>query len=157
MSRLVNHWITSSARSSSDGGIVRPSALAVFEVDHQLELRGLFDGKIAGLGALEDLVHHDGKASEDFPKVGAVRHETSRLHEAPVLVDCREPHRYRQLHEPVLLRVEEGIRQDQERVHALPGKGCCGMVDVARAAHFDGHELYGQGSGPAPTTVMACR
>ena len=33
-------------------------------------------------------------------------------------------------------------------MHALLGKGRCGMVDVARAAYFDGHELYGQGSSP---------
>ena len=37
-----------SARPSTEGGIVRPSALAGgLEVDDQLELRGLLDGQLA--------------------------------------------------------------------------------------------------------------
>ena len=38
-----------------DGGIVR-QGLGGLEIDHQLELRGLLHGQLAGLGALEDLV-----------------------------------------------------------------------------------------------------
>src|SRR5438093_93421 len=38
--------------------------LGGLQVDHQLELRGLLDREIAGLGALEDLVHIDGGASD---------------------------------------------------------------------------------------------
>ena len=51
----VHHSITWSARCSSDGGIFRPRALAVFEVDDELELRGLLDGQVAGLGAFRIL------------------------------------------------------------------------------------------------------
>jgi len=34
--------------------------LAVFEVDHKLELSGLLNRKIGGLSTLQDLVHVDG-------------------------------------------------------------------------------------------------
>jgi hypothetical protein len=48
------YWITSSARASTDGGIVKPRALAVL-IDHELKLRALLDGKVGGLRALERL------------------------------------------------------------------------------------------------------
>ncbi len=37
----------------------QPQRLRDFEVDHQLQLRGLLHGEVGGLGALEDLVHMD--------------------------------------------------------------------------------------------------
>jgi len=44
------YWISSSARASSDWGIVSPSAFVVFslrglQIDDQLELGGLLDGQ----------------------------------------------------------------------------------------------------------------
>src|SRR5262245_24123630 len=41
----------------------QPERLRRLEVDHQLELGGLFDGEIGGLGALQDFVHVAGRAS----------------------------------------------------------------------------------------------
>jgi hypothetical protein len=48
--------ITSSAMASSVGGTVRPSALAVLRLNHQLELGWRLHGKISWLFALEDAV-----------------------------------------------------------------------------------------------------
>src|SRR5262249_46388731 len=42
------YWITWSARSSTDCGIVSPSALRSFQIDYQFELGGLLDGQVAG-------------------------------------------------------------------------------------------------------------
>ena len=42
-----------------------PERLRCLEVDHQLELGRLLDGKITGLGACEDLVDEDGGALPD--------------------------------------------------------------------------------------------
>ena len=50
----VAHSITSSARASSVGGTSRPSALAVFEIDDQLELGRLQDRQVGRLRALEN-------------------------------------------------------------------------------------------------------
>src|SRR5262245_17819109 len=44
-----HYWITSSARSSSDGGIVRPSALAVLRLMTSSNLVGCSTGRSAGL------------------------------------------------------------------------------------------------------------
>jgi len=42
------------ARASSLSGTSRPSALAVFEVKHELEFGGLHDRKVGGFLALQD-------------------------------------------------------------------------------------------------------
>ena len=52
--------MTSSARASTAGGIVRPRAFAALRLINQLELGGLLDGQITGLGALEDLIGEAG-------------------------------------------------------------------------------------------------
>src|SRR5262249_23182247 len=51
----IHYWITSSARSSSDGGIVRPSALAVLRLMTSSNLVGCSTGKSAGLAPLRIL------------------------------------------------------------------------------------------------------
>ena len=43
----ARHWITSSARSSSDCGIVRPKRLGRLQVDHELEHGRLLDRQIS--------------------------------------------------------------------------------------------------------------
>src|SRR5438874_1941019 len=48
------------------------------QVDHEVELRRLLDGQVAGLGALQDLVHvGSGQQSSGFAAVKAVRHEAA--------------------------------------------------------------------------------
>jgi hypothetical protein len=47
------YWITSSAVASSVSGMVRPSALAVFEVDGKFELGWVDDRKVRRLLTLE--------------------------------------------------------------------------------------------------------
>src|SRR5262245_36214399 len=49
------HWITSSARSSTDGGIVRPRAFAVFRLMTSSNLVGCSTGGSAGLAPLRIL------------------------------------------------------------------------------------------------------
>ena len=55
--RLLSYSITSSARASTAGGIVRPSAFAVLRLMTRSNLRRLLDGQVGGFGPLEDLVH----------------------------------------------------------------------------------------------------
>jgi hypothetical protein len=58
-----------------DGGIVRPSALAVLRLMTSSNLVGCSMGKISGFGALQNLVDHDGSAR---PQIHCVRPITHR-------------------------------------------------------------------------------
>src|SRR5882672_9585002 len=58
------------------------------EVDDQLELRGLFDREFTRFGALEDLVHIDGRAPEHDGEVCRIGHEATGLHMLPEPVHC---------------------------------------------------------------------
>src|SRR5215471_11681837 len=50
-----NHWITSSARASSDGGIVRPRALAVLRLITSSKVVGCSMGRAAGFAPFRSL------------------------------------------------------------------------------------------------------
>src|SRR5207249_4630897 len=54
--------------------------LGCLEVDGQLELRGLLDGEIGGLGAFENLVYKLGDAAVQVREVHAVGHEPTSFH-----------------------------------------------------------------------------
>ncbi len=58
--------ITSSACVSSNCGTVRPSALAVLEVNDQLELGRPFDWKVAGLCAFLEFYLHKVPRAESY-------------------------------------------------------------------------------------------
>src|SRR5262245_55453742 len=49
--------------------------LGGLEVDDQLELRGLLDGQVGGLGALEDLVHVGGSELKHISTVRSIGHK----------------------------------------------------------------------------------
>src|SRR5262245_24408615 len=51
----IVYWMTSSARASSDGGMVRPSALAVLRLMTSSNLVGCSTGRSAGLAPLRIL------------------------------------------------------------------------------------------------------
>jgi hypothetical protein len=74
--KILRHYsMTWSARCRSDGGIVRPIALAGLQVDHQLEPRGLLDGEIGGFGAFENAIDVDRGAADLLAKVRSAGHE----------------------------------------------------------------------------------
>ena len=70
---IPSHLITLSARNSTDCGIVRLSASAVFRIDYKFELRRLLDGEVRGLDAFQNFVHVDCCALEVFSIVGCIR------------------------------------------------------------------------------------
>src|SRR5437764_11539271 len=63
-----------------------PERFGGLEVDDQLELGGLLDGKIAGLRALEDLIHVRGRPPEQIVKVWPIGHEAAGAHDKLTLV-----------------------------------------------------------------------
>ena len=51
--RLLNHFVRALQQDLRDREAEHPGGL---QIDHQLELRGLLDGKIAGFATFEDLI-----------------------------------------------------------------------------------------------------
>src|SRR6266566_8199014 len=66
----------------------QPERLGRLEVDHQLELGGLLDGEVSGLGAFEDLVHINSGTPKQIGEIRAIRHQASSLDKLPQLVHC---------------------------------------------------------------------
>src|SRR2546425_249737 len=60
-------------------------------VDHQLELRGLLDGQVAGFRALENLVDVHGGTPEQVREIGTVRHQAPGFHDQAELAHDRQP------------------------------------------------------------------
>jgi hypothetical protein len=67
--------ITSSARARINGGIVRPSALAVLRLMMSLNVVGCLDRKISRLSSLQDAVDIASGAAKDVENAGAVGDE----------------------------------------------------------------------------------
>src|SRR5438034_831754 len=61
--------------------------LGGLEVNHELELRGLLDGEVARLRALEDLVDEGGGAPKTVEQVGPEGHEAAAVDVAAQGVD----------------------------------------------------------------------
>ena len=77
MNSRRSHSITSSARASSVGGTSRPSALAVFEVDDQLEFGRLHDRQVGGLGAFENAAGIDADLTVGIGNAGSIAHQAA--------------------------------------------------------------------------------
>src|SRR5215470_10842243 len=60
-------------------------ALRDLEIDGQVELRGVLDGEVGWLGALEDLVNNAGGTAEHIVTTLRVGHEAARLRVKPPL------------------------------------------------------------------------
>jgi hypothetical protein len=78
-SLLTAYSMTSSARPRRvrrDGEPERPGG---FEIDHQLELGRLFDGKIGRLGPLQDPIHVPGGTPLDIITGYAIRHQAAAI------------------------------------------------------------------------------
>jgi hypothetical protein len=67
--------ITSSARARINGGIVRPSALAVLRLMMRLNVVELLNRKISRLSSLQDAVDIASGAAKDVEDAGAVGDE----------------------------------------------------------------------------------
>src|SRR5262245_15550975 len=99
----------------------QPERLPGLDVDDQLELGGLFDGEVARLGALQDLVHVRGAALVEIEKARPVRHETPGLHTLPDAVCCRQSAPCREVCEPCSVAVEYRVGHYEKCSHTLCG------------------------------------
>ena len=90
-SRLTFHLITFSARIITTGGIVRPSALAVFRLITSSNLVGCSTGRSAGLAPFRILSTINGGAPVGFDPVGSVGHQATAVDKISPRVYRRQP------------------------------------------------------------------
>ena len=139
----VRHSITRSARCRSDGGIVRPSALAVLRLITSSNVVGLLHRKVAGLGALEDAVDVGCRALVKQRPGAAVRHQAAVFHLRGPLVDRGQPVVRGQLDDSLPVAHEIGVAPTKSaagRVGHDRGKG----ASVVAAPNLHDSELDAQ-------------
>src|ERR1700675_2359422 len=94
---LFDHLIRALQERRGDREAERLGGL---EIDDQLELLRLFDWKVGGLGALEDLVNVGGGAAEQLKQDDRVRYETASDHVTLESVHCGQTALRRELCQP---------------------------------------------------------
>ena len=62
---------------------IEPERLRSFEVDHQLELSGLLDGKVCGARSIENATHIVACAPEQGWVIRSIGHQAADLHKLP--------------------------------------------------------------------------
>ena len=90
MHDCCRYSITSSARASTDGGIVRPSAFAVLRLIDQLVLGRRLHRQIGRLLALEDAIDVAGRASVLVDKIRAIGDQAAADDKEAFGVDRRQ-------------------------------------------------------------------
>src|SRR5207245_7089570 len=98
------------------------------EVDHQLELCRLLDGKIRRSRALEDLGDKGGRVTVHLEEIHAKRKQRPRLCELPERCDDRQPVPRRKRSDADAL----GIEQWRSGAEQSLGAGALGSPDSAR-------------------------
>src|SRR5262250_1107709 len=86
--RLLDHVVCLEEKRLRNG---EAEGFRSLEVDDQLELRRLLDRQVAGLRALENLVHVDGGAPPLVAHTGSIGHQAARLNVLSDSADRREP------------------------------------------------------------------
>src|SRR5882724_2020727 len=139
----VNDLIRASQERRRDR---QPDRLRGSEIYDQLELRGLLDGQVGGFGALEELVHVDGRAPIQVKLVWAIDHETAglRVLRRPPINRWEAPLRRELCNLPSLIP-EYGVRENQERARAFPGHRREGTVDLLGIPRLQGLKSHPQG------------
>src|SRR5712691_6236143 len=111
--------------------------LGRLEVDHQLEFGRLLDRQIAGLGALQDLVHVRGSSAIQVGQHRPIAHESARRRKLPVVIHRGQAVVRRKLHDPSLIEVDQVAPERDQGVNTLLLDGREGRFKVVRSSHLD--------------------
>lgn len=88
--RLYGYSTTSSARASSMGGTVRPSAFAVLRLITSSYLVGACTWQVGRFRALEDAINVTGGKPVLFYEIGPIGDQTTGGNEVAVIINCRQ-------------------------------------------------------------------
>src|SRR5574341_1986210 len=108
-------------------------SLGGLAVDHELEFRGVLDGKVCWTGAFEDLVDVGGRATKQFPTVGSVRHESPGFHKLSESVDGRELAHPREVHDLGSVIKRQIILHRDESIDLAQDYGVEGALETLRS------------------------
>src|SRR5262249_24981988 len=97
--------------------------LGGLQVNHQLEPCRLLDREVGSLGALENLVHVDGRAAEYVETAAPIGHEAAGVHVLSLWVHGWQPIPVREARDPWPVREPQGIRKHYDRLCALARDG----------------------------------
>src|SRR5215510_5822345 len=118
--------------------------LSGLEVDHQLELRRLLDGQVAGVGTLQNLVHVGSGAPRQVSKVRSIGHQAPDIDILAVWEHRRQPVLCRQVHEASSLTGEHGGWQHGQSTRARPGHVQEGPVELGGMSRLHDLKLHPQ-------------
>src|SRR5216683_5328696 len=118
--RLLNQLIRPYQERLGDG---QAEGLGGLEVDHQLELRRLLDGKVAGLCALEDLVDVGGGVAIHLETAHSIGHEAPGVHEVPRRIDCGKVVLRCQVNDTSEIALGQEVETDVDGIRALLDRG----------------------------------
>src|SRR6266404_5781343 len=145
--RTKRYWITSSARSSRDCGILRPSVLAVLTLMTSSNLCRLLNRQIGGFRAFENLVHVLCSPAVQVCEVGAVRHETTGVRKDRGSVHCREPVSGSDVRDPRRIACKDRILEYEYALNVPLGHRRKGAIKLIRGFHLQHEELKTERSG----------
>src|SRR5262249_16227331 len=123
--------------------------LGGLEVDDKLELRGLLDGQVGGLRALEDLAHEGGAAPPEISQARPVRDEAPGLCILPSAVCCWQTTPRCQFCEPRSVELKHGVWHNDECPYALFGHRRECAVELGGTAGLQELQLQSQRPGGA--------
>jgi hypothetical protein len=126
-SAAVGYWITSSARHNSDGGIVRPSALAVLRLISRSNFVDCSTSRSAGLAPLEDAVANARAGSHEHLRIGS-RGSPEKVRQLVL---------QRQLGDEPTVRVKEWPLRRHDRLRAAVRHRLEGTCEIFGPLYFD--------------------
>jgi hypothetical protein len=124
---------------------VRPSAFAVFRVDHQLEFGRLEDRQIGGSGAREYPANIDAGSAVHVAQDGSIADEAAGHDEVAPLIHRRNAVARRQAHQLFAPAEKEGFIADEKRVRLGRGERCKRGLEFVLGSSLED----GTGSRPA--------
>src|SRR5262249_10089101 len=147
---LVDHSVGSKEKGLRDR---QSEGLRSLEVNHQLELRRLLDGQIAGLRALEDFVHVGGGTPKEIAEIRAVAHEAASLHMVSPREKRRQPIPQSQLGDS-LSRSHVGAEAEHDNGLGVLASHCRkSAVEVCSGSRYYGPQLQLERAGGLPQCV----
>src|SRR4026209_2523310 len=109
--------------------------LGGFQVDYQLELGGLLDGKVGGFCPFQNLIHIDGGALVQVGEIGPVGHETASLHKQAERIYRRQSIFCRELRDLHSTFNGNSVRQYDHSLWMSLTQSHKGIVDLIGSGH----------------------
>src|SRR4029450_5080570 len=121
--------------------------LGGLQIDQQVALGGLPDGKVGGFSALQDLVHEGSHTPEHVKTVRPVAHKAvCGLHTSTY---CRQPALCSEVQDSFLVGDCEGVPKKEQGISAFPGYRIECRYELIRGSHVQ--RLKGQAQRPRQT------